>query len=80
MAVQKLDKILNSERLDALVFPVKDDDVIMIRLDLEQWDIDSAQQYLNIIQELFPKNKIGLLPKGTEILIYKQEEGKICHY
>ena len=64
------------EGIDFKSFPVKPDDTIVITVDTDMWDLDTAQSILNILKKVFPPtNTILVTLKGIDIEVENKAEG-----
>jgi len=60
--------------LDACNTDLNNGDTLVITVDPDIWDIDTAQEFLKLFQSVFPKNKIMIVFKRIEIGVIHQHE------
>lgn len=53
---------------------VKDDDTIIITIDLDILDLDDGVAYLNLLKDIFPNNVILVSLKGMEFEVRKEDK------
>lgn len=53
---------------------VKDDDIIIITIDLDIFDLNDGVVYLNMLKDIFPNNVILISFKGMEFEIRKEDK------
>ena len=53
---------------------VKDDDTIIITIDLDILDLDDGVAYLNLLKDIFPNNVILVSLKGMEFEVRREDK------
>ena len=53
---------------------LKDNDTIVITIDLDIFDFDEGITYLNLLSDIFPNNTILLSFKGMEFEVRKEDK------
>ncbi len=53
---------------------VKDDDTIIITIDLDIFDLNDGVVYLNMLKDIFPNNVILISFKGMEFEVRKEDK------
>lgn len=66
---KKIDKYHSIENLN-----IKDTDTLRIIIDQDVWDVDEAQQMVELFGKIFPKNRIFVTFKGIDITIEGSKE------
>ncbi len=52
---------------------LKENDTILVTIDMDIWDVDVASEMCKIVSEIFPNNKIATTFKGIDIKVEKNE-------
>ena len=60
--------------LDTCNIDLNDGDTLVLTVDPDIWDIDTAQEFFKLFQSVFPRNKIMIVYKGIEIGVIHQHE------
>ena len=53
---------------------VKDDDTIVVTIDLDIFDLNDGVVYLNMLKDIFPNNVILISFKGMEFEVRKEDK------
>ena len=53
---------------------VKDGDTLIVSIDTDIWDIETAQHIMDLFQKWFPNNNIVCTLKGFDIVVKKSAE------
>ena len=53
---------------------VKDDDTIIVTIDLDIFDLNDGVVYLNMLKDIFPNNVILISFKGMEFEVRKEDK------
>ena len=65
----EIDKGVIISKLD-----IKDNDIIIVTIDLDIFDLNDGVVYLNMLKDIFPNNVILISFKGMEFEIRKEDK------
>ena len=59
----------NINEINSSVLNLKSNDVLVLKIDLDKYDLDEIEQWLKIWEQIFPNNIITIAPKDVDFLI-----------
>ena len=63
--VKKLD---NTNEINFSVLKLKPNDVLVLKVDLDKYDLDELEQWLKVWEQIFPNNIITFAPEDVDFL------------
>lgn len=48
-------------------------DPLVMCIDMEQYDLDDMQKWYKVLEEMFPKNNIMLVPLGSDFSVIRKD-------